>query len=367
MGGTCLIRPTNGRLASSSSCRSSRETMTSERTRPPTSWVSVVSPKRTIATYSLSWSMRYGVSLVASPIRIGRTPVAAGSSVPAWPTRRTPSRRRRSATTSNDVTPEPLLTTSTPEPPTLTLTSRVPRARARRRWPRGARPGRRLRPVEVAEGARVRMHRSEPIGGDRGRQRGAERHEQLVDDLTRGRGGHVDPVHVAVVPVVWMVVDVHDGGRRPARLVVEPRQQSLDPRGVLHRAVRPEVDLRRDAEVEVVAQPLADEAPGAPEGSQRRRPLGLVAEHRDEDLRHAQVLRGLDLGHGDEAEPGVLELPLKEGRDLLLDELVHAVEPFALHQRISTNVSRTRPSTLSSMKSIALETTSLACRASAET
>src|SRR2546422_6867952 len=31
----------------------------------------------------------------------------------------------------------------------------------------------------------------------------------------------------------------------------------------------------------------------------------------------------------------------------LLDELVHAVEPFALHQRISTNVSRTRPSTLS--------------------
>src|SRR2546422_939638 len=41
------------------------------------------SPKRTVATYSLSWSMRYGVSLVASPIRTGRTPVAAGSSVPA--------------------------------------------------------------------------------------------------------------------------------------------------------------------------------------------------------------------------------------------------------------------------------------------
>src|SRR2546430_13735453 len=30
----------------------------------------------------------------------------------------------------------------------------------------------------------------------------------------------------------------------------------------------------------------------------------------------------------DEAEPRVLELPLEEGRDLLFDELVHAVEPL---------------------------------------
>src|SRR5439155_597813 len=76
IGGICLIRPTNGRLASSRSRRSSRETVTSERARPSTSRVSVVSPKRTVATYSLSWSTRYGVSLVASPIRTGRTPVA---------------------------------------------------------------------------------------------------------------------------------------------------------------------------------------------------------------------------------------------------------------------------------------------------
>src|SRR5216684_3454725 len=76
--------------------------------------------------------MRYGVSLVASPIRTGRTPVAPGSSVPAWPTRRTRSRRRTSATTSNDVAPAPLSTTSTPERPTLTLISPIPRPRALR-------------------------------------------------------------------------------------------------------------------------------------------------------------------------------------------------------------------------------------------
>src|SRR2546425_5076393 len=153
--------------------------------------------------------------------------------------------------------------------------------------------------------------------------------------------------------------------RRPPRSTLFPYTTLF--RSVFHRAISPEVELRRDAKVEVVAEPLADEAPGAFERGQRRRPVRLVAEHRDEDLRHAQVLRGLDFGDRDETESRVLELPLEEGRDLLLDELVHAVEPFALHQRISTNVSRTRPSTLSSMKDIALETTSLACRASAET
>src|SRR5207245_4614 len=128
--------------------------------------------------------------------------------------------------------------------------------------------------------------------------------------------------------------------------------------GVLHRAVSPEVELRRDPEVEVVTEPPADETPGAPERGKRRRPLVLVAEHRDEDPRHAKVFRGLDLGHRDESEPRVLELPLEQGGDLLFDELIHAVEPLALHQRTSTNVSMTRPSTLSSMNSIALATTS---------
>ena len=85
-----------------------------ESTRPLRSRVSVVTPSRSVATYSLSWSVRYGMSLVASPSSIGSTPMASGSSVPACPTRSKPSRRRSSATTSNDVTPGGLSTTSTP-------------------------------------------------------------------------------------------------------------------------------------------------------------------------------------------------------------------------------------------------------------
>jgi len=42
------------------------------------------------------------------------TPVAMGSSVPAWPTRRVPARRRIRATTSWDVHPAGLSTTRSP-------------------------------------------------------------------------------------------------------------------------------------------------------------------------------------------------------------------------------------------------------------
>src|SRR5438045_2113681 len=96
-------------------------------------------------------------------------------------------------------------------------------------------------------------------------------------------------------------------------------------------------------------------------------PLVAPPQDRDEHFRLPEVLRRVDLGHGDEAQPGILQLAVEEHRDLLLDELVHAIEPLALHQTISTNESMTCPSTCSSMKSIALVTTSLACRASCET
>src|SRR5262245_16177684 len=42
---------------------------------------------------------------VARPRSTGSTPVANGSSVPAWPTRRWPARRRTRATTSCEVQP----------------------------------------------------------------------------------------------------------------------------------------------------------------------------------------------------------------------------------------------------------------------
>src|SRR4029453_5807599 len=81
----------------------------------------------------------------------------------------------------------------------------------------------------------------------------------------------------------------------------------------------------------------------------------------------SEVARRLDLGDRHESEARVLELALQERRDLFFHELIHPVQSLALHQRISTELSSTWPSTWSSMKSIALATTSLACRASAET
>src|SRR5262249_60047617 len=113
----------------------------------------------------------------------------------------------------------------------------------------------------------------------------------------------------------------------------------LNTRAVLHRAVRPEHDLRRDAQVEVLSQPVTDESARARERGQRGLPLVVAAEHRDEDLGLAQVLARVDLGDRDEAEARILELALEEERDLLLDELVDAIEALALHQRISNAVS----------------------------
>ncbi len=74
--------------------------------------------------------------------------------------------------------------------------------------------------VRVAERARVGVDRREQVRGDRRRERRPERREELVHHLARRRGGHVDPVHVPVPPVVRMVVDVHDdlaGAPAPGR------------------------------------------------------------------------------------------------------------------------------------------------------
>src|SRR2546430_2082284 len=156
-------------------------------------------------------------------------------------------------------------------------------------------------------------------------------------------------------------------GPSPPGVAADLPEERLDASRVLHRPVGPEVELGRDPQIQMLPEPVADEATGADEGRQGSGPLGLVAEDRHEDLGGSQVACGLDFGHRHESEPRVLELPLQERRDLLLDELIDPVQPLALHQRISTEVSSTRPATLSSMKSIALAMTSLACRASAET
>ena len=86
MGGTCRMVPVNrGSTASSSA----RVTLTgrSSSTVPVLSWVSVTSPSRRRASYSFSPRSAKETALVAAPTNTGRTPVAMGSRVPAWPTR----------------------------------------------------------------------------------------------------------------------------------------------------------------------------------------------------------------------------------------------------------------------------------------
>src|SRR5882672_9721018 len=66
------------------------------------------------ATYVFGNFSANSASRVADSNRIGSTPVASGSSVPACPTRCAPVSRLRRLTTVNEVSPAPLSTFSTP-------------------------------------------------------------------------------------------------------------------------------------------------------------------------------------------------------------------------------------------------------------
>src|SRR4051812_5710366 len=115
IGGVWVTRPTNP--ASASRARSSVKPSSGRvsRTRPAASWVSVICPNRTVASYSFSPSAMNPATLVASPTQIGRTPVAVGSRVPVCPQRLTLNSPFSLRTTSNEVGPLGLLTTTTPD------------------------------------------------------------------------------------------------------------------------------------------------------------------------------------------------------------------------------------------------------------
>src|SRR5687767_3838713 len=81
---------------------------------PVESSVSVSVPNRMTASYTFGAPSIYGSRRVARPTRRTSSPVANGSSVPAWPTRRSPSERRVVATTSCDVIPAGLSTRRIP-------------------------------------------------------------------------------------------------------------------------------------------------------------------------------------------------------------------------------------------------------------
>ena len=125
MGAVCSMSPTNERSASRTRSSVTPSIGRVSSTRPAASCVSVTCPKRTVASYSFSPSAMNPATLVASPTQMGRTPVAVGSSVPVWPTRfalNSPFTRR---TTSNEVGPLGLLTTTTPLKSGMALLQRL--------------------------------------------------------------------------------------------------------------------------------------------------------------------------------------------------------------------------------------------------
>ena len=142
-GGTCWISPVSAAAAALTRASVSPSAGAPDTTVPSASPVSVAWPSRMVARYSFSVRARWPSRRVAFSTPTTSTPVAMGSSVPAWPTRRVPARRRIRATTSCEVSPEGLSTMTSP----LAVVTGPGRA-LRRRPGRGHREGlgRRLDP-----------------------------------------------------------------------------------------------------------------------------------------------------------------------------------------------------------------------------
>ena len=102
MGGIWRISPRNPARAASTSARPAAAGRRAS-TVPVLSWVSVTTPSLSPATYSLRDSAANSTARVARPTKTGSTPVAMGSRVPAWPTRRSRRMPRTLATTSWEV------------------------------------------------------------------------------------------------------------------------------------------------------------------------------------------------------------------------------------------------------------------------
>src|SRR5438128_12251307 len=109
------MSPTNPSSASRARSSVSPSSGLVSRVRPALSWVSVVAPKRTTASYSFSPSLTKLAIFVASPMQMGKTPVAVGSRVPVCPQRFALKRPFTRRTTSKLVGPLGLSTTTTPE------------------------------------------------------------------------------------------------------------------------------------------------------------------------------------------------------------------------------------------------------------
>ena len=110
IGGSWSISPTKPRSAAASRSASRPAGSPRSTTCPSASSVSVAAPKATVASYPLSPSASQCWTFTASSAQTTSRPVAAGSSVPAWPALAAPSARRIRSTTAWLVGPAGLST-----------------------------------------------------------------------------------------------------------------------------------------------------------------------------------------------------------------------------------------------------------------
>src|SRR5438309_10504935 len=108
------MRPVNSTRASATSFRLTSLGSPTACASASASSVADAKPRWMSATYVLGRRCANSAKRVADSNRMGSTPVASGSSVPAWPTRCAPVNRRRRLTTENDVSPAGLSTLRTP-------------------------------------------------------------------------------------------------------------------------------------------------------------------------------------------------------------------------------------------------------------
>src|SRR5215472_9448454 len=131
-GGICWISPVSSCAAARTAARVIPPAGAPAMTLPSASQVSVACPSLIVARYSFSVRARCPSSRVAFPTPTTRTPVASGSSVPAWPTRLVPVRRRSFATTSCEVHPAGLSMMSSPSADWLVIEAILAAGRVRR-------------------------------------------------------------------------------------------------------------------------------------------------------------------------------------------------------------------------------------------
>src|SRR4051794_24997156 len=131
IGGTCRIAPVNVIAAARTSSIDTPLMSWVAVTLPAASSVDVSTPSTTSPVYVFGRSVRNRSKRVTRPTPTSNTPVASGSSVPEWPTFLVCNTPRNFATTSCDVQPAALSTTTRPSgiPAEMQLTQHVLHAR----------------------------------------------------------------------------------------------------------------------------------------------------------------------------------------------------------------------------------------------